>query len=146
MKYLKKDITRTAYSSDGSIYESRPKAILQITSHSDAVKALAESRNNNITITARGAGTGLAGGAVGNGYILDFSNYRNILEIDAESGTVRTQVGIIYDELNIALKEYGLFFPPDPSSGDSCQIGGMIANNSSGPRSVKYGLTSQFVE
>jgi len=88
----------------------------------------------------------LNGGALGDGLILDFGRFRDILEIDREQKTVLARVGIIYDELNTILDESGLFFPPDPSSGDSCQIGGMLANNSSGPRSVKYGLTSQFVE
>ncbi|MBN2226498.1 MAG: FAD-binding protein [candidate division Zixibacteria bacterium] len=138
--------TLTAYASDGSIYAVAPQAVVHIRTVDDIHDALNEARRNNLTVTPRGGGTGLAGGALGPGLILDFSDFRKIEMIDPEHRLVRTRVGIIYDELNLALKPYGLFFPPDPSSGDSCQIGGMLANNSSGPRSVKYGLTSHFVE
>ncbi|MCP4704943.1 MAG: FAD-binding oxidoreductase, partial [candidate division Zixibacteria bacterium] len=146
MRYFLNNTTLVAYSSDASIYAKAPLGIIQVCSENDAINAILDAKNRYFSVTPRGAGTGLAGGAMGAGYILDMGQYRNILKIDPESQTVHTQVGIIYNELNNALKEFGLFFPPDPSSGDSCQIGGMIANNSSGPRSVKYGLTSQFTE
>ncbi len=146
MRHLKSKTTLTAYSSDASIYAKVPMGVIQACSESDAINAVLEARNRNSSITPRGGGTGLAGGAVGSGLVLDMGQYRKIYKIDSGQQTVHAQVGIIYDELNLALKEFGLFFPPDPSSGDSCQIGGMIANNSSGPRSVKYGLTSHFVE
>ena len=117
MKYLDRKTTRTAYSSDGSIYALEPESILQIKNEADIIEAISDARSKNISITPRGGGTGLAGGAVGRGLILDFSQYRKILNIDTRAETVFAQVGIIYDELNLALKEYGLFFPPDPSSG-----------------------------
>ncbi|PKK84937.1 MAG: hypothetical protein CVT49_01930 [candidate division Zixibacteria bacterium HGW-Zixibacteria-1] len=146
MEFIKSNIGRTAYASDGSIYELRPAAIVSIKSEDDIREAIAYARHNNLSVTPRGGGTGLAGGALGDGLILDFGNLKDIIQIDPDRKSVLTQVGIIYDELNLVLADYGLFFPPDPSSGDSCQIGGMLANNSSGPRSVKYGLTSHFVE
>ncbi len=146
MKYITAKTTLTAYASDASIYAVDPVKVRHIRTDSDVIDAVSGARRENISITPRGGGTGLAGGAVGSGLILDFGLYREVLEIDADSRMVRAQVGILYDELNLALKRFRLFFPPDPSSGDSCQIGGMIANNSSGPRSVKYGLTTDFVE
>jgi FAD/FMN-containing dehydrogenase/Fe-S oxidoreductase len=145
-EYIRKETALEAYSSDASIYAIRPKAIVSVNAVDDIIGALQFAENGNIPVYLRGSGTGLAGGAVGNGIILDFSPFRKIIEIDTNNKTVLTQPGIVYDELNYVLKQYGLFFPPDPSSGDSCQIGGMLANNSSGPRSVKYGLTSYFVE
>ena len=146
MRYLSSKTTLTAYSSDASIYVQIPMLVIQVRTESEAIEAVLDAKNRLSSITPRGGGTGLAGGAVGAGFVLDMGQYRNITKIDPEGRTVQTQVGIIYDELNLTLKEFGLFFPPDPSSGDSCQIGGMIASNSSGPRSVKYGLTSHFVE
>jgi len=146
MQFSRDKATLTAYASDGSIYAIEPQAVVHVRSTDDILKALSKANRKNLPVTPRGGGTGLTGGALGNGIILDFSDFRRIEKIDTERRLVRTQVGIIYDELNLALKPHGLFFPPDPSSGDSCQIGGMLANNSSGPRSVKYGLTSQFVE
>lgn len=146
MRYLSGKTTLTAYSSDASIYAQTPSGVIQVRSESGAISAVLDAKNRYSSVTPRGGGTGLVGGAVGAGFVLDMGQYRNIIKIDPEAKTVLTEVGIIYDELNLALKEFGLFFPPDPSSGDSCQIGGMIANNSSGPRSVKYGLTSHFAE
>lgn len=135
-----------AYSSDASIYAIEPKEVISVEREKDIPRAISKAVAEGLSITPRGGGTGLAGGALGAGIILDFGRYRNIREINRNEKLVKVEVGIIYEELNRALNETGLFFPPDPSSGDTCQIGGMIANNSSGPRSVKYGLTSDFVE
>ena len=145
-KLSTKPSTLTAYSSDGSIYSIRPKVVFHVKSSNEITQLIEEARKSRLSIIPRGGGTGLAGGAIGDGIILDFSSYKRILDIDINNRLVKTEVGIVYDELNLALKDHGLFFPPDPSSGDTCQIGGMLANNSSGPRSVKYGLTSDFVE
>lgn len=138
--------SREAYASDASIYRILPRRVLCPQSEKEAIDSILDSLNRGIPVTPRGGGTGLAGGALGNGTVIDCSRLTDILEISADKKTVTCQPGIIYQDLNIALKEHGLFFPPDPSSGDSCQIGGMLANNSSGPRSVKYGLTSHYVE
>ncbi len=146
MAYLTNKATLTAYASDGSIYADQPFAVRQVLTPNDVIEAIKYARENHLSITPRGGGTGLAGGAIGSGILLDYSRFKNIVEIDSQNKIVRAEVGIIYDELNLALKQHNLFFPPDPSSGDSCQIGGVLANNSSGPRSVKYGLTSNFVE
>ncbi len=143
---LESYISREAYASDGSIYRIMPEKVFCPTSEEQAVSIVLDALANGKTITPRGGGTGLAGGAIGGGYIIDCSRLTAIKNIDIDKKTVSCQPGIIYRDLNLALKEKGLFFPPDPSSGDSCQIGGMLANNSSGPRSVKYGLTSAYVE
>ncbi len=136
----------TAYSSDGSIYQIDPKMVWQVENSKDIKEAIDYARSKGLSITPRGGGTGLTGGALGDGIILDFGKFKQIIAIDPTGKIVITQVGIIYDELNLGISKFNLFFPPDPSSGDSCQIGGMISNNSSGPRSVKYGLTSEFIQ
>jgi len=135
-----------AYASDASIYAIEPEEVIQPVNEKEIATAIEKAIGRGLSITPRGGGTGLAGGALGSGIILDFGKYNGIIEVDLDRRLVQTRVGIVYDELNRALHNGGLFFPPDPSSGDTCQIGGMIANNSSGPRSVKYGLTSDFVE
>jgi len=141
-----KRASREAYASDASIYRIVPQRVVCPDDEKEAIDFIIDTLDKKIPVTARGGGTGLAGGALGKGHVIDFSRLTEIRDVSTERKTVTCQPGIIYQDLNIALKEYGLFFPPDPSSGDSCQIGGMLSNNSSGPRSVKYGLTSHYVE
>jgi FAD/FMN-containing dehydrogenase/Fe-S oxidoreductase len=143
---LSSSISREAYASDASIYRVHPERVFCPSTEDEAILIIKDALKAGISITPRGGGTGLAGGALGTGYVIDASRLTGINHISTEHKTVNCQPGIIYRDLNLVLKESGLFFPPDPSSGDSCQIGGMLANNSSGPRSVKYGLTSDYVE
>lgn len=143
---LTSDVAREAYASDASLYRVLPKEVFCPDSEEQAIAKVADALLTGVSVTPRGGGTGLAGGALGEGVVVDCSRLTKILQIDKPGRTVTTQTGIIYRDLNLALAEAGLFFPPDPSSGDSCEIGGMLANNSSGPRSVKYGLTSDYVE
>ncbi len=98
-------------------------------------------------IVARGAGTGLSGGAVAidGAVTVSFTQMNTILEIDAANLTVTTQPGIINAELNRAVSEHGLFYPPDPASFEMCTIGGNLAENSGGLRCVKYGVTRDWV-
>jgi len=138
--------SREAYASDASIYRLLPQRIICPGNERQSIQAVSDALTRSIPVTPRGGGTGLAGGALGVGHIIDCSRLNRILDVSVEDRTVVCQPGIVYRDLNLALKEFGLFFPPDPSSGDSCQIGGMLANNSSGPRSIKYGLTSHYVE
>lgn len=139
-------VSREAYASDGSIYRIKPEKVICPKTETEAVAAVNEAFLLNKPVTPRGAGTGLAGGALGKGYIIDCSRLTEVKKISEGERTVICESGIIYNDLNIALKPFGLFFPPNPSSGDSCQIGGMLANNASGLRSIKYGLTSDYVE
>lgn len=98
-------------------------------------------------MVARGAGSGLAGGAspVSGGVVLDMSGMNRILEMDLENLQVIVEPGVVAEKLNCALKPHGFFFPPDPGSSGFCTIGGMISYNSSGMRSVKYGTTRSYV-
>jgi FAD/FMN-containing dehydrogenase/Fe-S oxidoreductase len=143
---LEASISREAYASDASIYRVNPAKVICPTHEDETVEAVREAFKAGLPVTPRGGGTGLAGGALGSGYVIDCSRLTAIKEIDIEKSAVVCQTGIIHRDLNLALKKHRLFFAPDPSSGDVCQIGGMLANNSSGAHSVKYGLTSNYVE
>lgn len=100
-----------------------------------------------VPVTARGAGTGLAGGAVPvkGGIVLDMSGMNRIIEIDVDNLQVAVEPGVVLDKLNLALRPHGFFFPPDPGSTAMCTIGGLISNNGSGMRCVKYGTCRNYV-
>jgi glycolate oxidase len=100
-----------------------------------------------IPVTPRGAGTGLSGGALPHlgGVLLSVERMNSIVQIDERNLQVITEAGVITEELQNALKEKGLFYPPDPSSRGSCMIGGNIAENSGGPKAVKYGVVKDYV-
>ena len=100
-----------------------------------------------IPVTPRGAGTGLSGGALPHlgGVLLSMERMNSIIEIDERNLQVTTEPGVITEVLQNAVKEKGLFYPPDPSSRGSCFIGGNIAENSGGPKAVKYGVVKDYV-
>ena len=102
---------------------------------------------HKIPVTPRGAGTGLSGGALPHlgGVLLSMERMNSILEIDEQNLQVITESGVITEVLQNAVKEKGLFYPPDPSSRGSCFIGGNIAENSGGPKAVKYGVVKDYV-
>lgn len=100
-----------------------------------------------IPVTPRGGGTGLSGGALPHlgGVLLSMERLNTILEIDERNLQVTTEPGVITEVLQDSVKERGLFYPPDPSSRGSCFIGGNIAENSGGPKAVKYGVVKDYV-
>jgi glycolate oxidase len=100
-----------------------------------------------IPVTPRGAGTGLSGGALPHlgGVVIAMERFNSILEIDERNLQVTTEPGVITEILQTAVKEKGLFYPPDPASRGSCFIGGNIAENSGGPKAVKYGVVKDYV-
>src|SRR5687767_9980529 len=119
----------------------RPRTTDQI---SEVMKLCNEHR---IPVTPRGAGTGLSGGALPHlgGVLLSTDRMNSILQIDERNLQVTTEPGVITEVLQDAVKEKGLFYPPDPSSRGSCFIGGNIAENSGGPKAVKYGVVKDYV-
>lgn len=134
---------RSAYSSDASLYRVVPQAIVRPRHDDDVLAALGVCRELGVPITARGAGTSVAGNAIGPGLILDFSRHMNrVLDVDGESRTARVQAGTVQAVLQAAAKPFGLRFGPDPSTHTRCTIGGMIGNNSCGARTLGYGRTS----
>ncbi|SLM48905.1 putative FAD/FMN-containing dehydrogenase, glycolate oxidase, fused subunits GlcD and GlcF [Nitrospira japonica] len=137
--------TKTAYAVDASMYRMIPQAValVETESHIESVVRYAVPRG--IPVTARAAGTNLTGSAIGSGIILDVSRMHGILEINREERWARVQPGIVLAELNKQLARHGLLFGPDPSSGDMCKLGGMLANNSAGPHTLRYGAVKDNV-
>ncbi|WMW23864.1 FAD-linked oxidase C-terminal domain-containing protein [Methanolobus sediminis] len=135
------------YSCDASQIRGMPDFVIRPVSTEQISKIVSLANENEIPVTARGAGTGLAGGAVPveGGIVLDMSSMNRILETDLDNLQVTIEPGIVQEKLNQALEPYGLFFPPDPGSSAMCTLGGLIANNGSGMRSVKYGTTRNYV-
>ncbi|GIF43687.1 FAD-binding and (Fe-S)-binding domain-containing protein [Actinoplanes xinjiangensis] len=134
---------RSAYASDASLYRIVPQLIVRPRHDDDVLATLAVSRETGVPVTARGAGTSVAGNAIGPGIILDFSRHMNrVLEVDGDARTARVQAGTVQATLQAAAKPFGLRFGPDPSTHTRCTIGGMIGNNSCGSRTLGYGRTS----
>lgn len=137
--------TLTAYAVDASIYKIVPLAVVLAESEADIERCLTYAVRQGVPLTPRAAGTNLTGSAIGSGIILDVSKLNRILEVNREERWARVQPGIVYAELNRRLASSGLLFGPDPSSGDMCKLGGMLANNSSGPHSLRYGSVKDNV-
>lgn len=143
---------REYFSTDGSVFKSTPQIILYPRSESDIRKTarftwqLAE-RGRSIAITPRGLGTDQAGGAIGNGIMIVFPAHLNkILTLDSNKGFICVQPGASYGKVQQALQTHGQFLPPFPASLEYSTIGGAIANNAGGEKSVKYGVTLDFVK
>src|SRR5664280_3543850 len=140
---LKHDkITTTIYSTDASVYKEEPLLLTWPKTVSDIRKILQFAVQEKSSVTLRAGGTSLAGQVVGSGIIIDISRYMNrVLEINKDEMWVRVEPGVVLDELNLKLKEYGLFFGPETSTSNRCNLGGMVGNNACGSHSVVYGST-----
>lgn len=146
MQLYTDSLHRIAYSTDASAYREMPVGVVYPRSEEDIRSALEMARARHTCLIPRAGGTSIAGQVVGSGIVLDVSRYLNhILEIDAEARTVRVEPGVVRDELNLALRPYGLFFSPETSTSNRCCIGGMIGNNSCGTHSLVYGSTRHHV-
>ena len=139
-------VTRALYSTDASVYQIEPLGAVNPKSREDLIRIVRICDEFGCSLTMRGGGTSQAGQAIGAGLQVDTSKYYNqVLELNAEKQWVRVQPGIVLDELNAVLRPHGLRFAPDVSTASRATIGGMIANNSSGARSVLYGKTIDHV-
>ncbi len=134
------DLSRTVYSSAACLFQVKPLGIVQPKDKDDVIKVVQYAGRNKIPLIARGAGTSRVGNELGEGIVLDFSRFmNNVLEENIGEKWVRVQPGVVQGVLNKSLKPHKLFFPVDPSTKEHCTIGGMVANNSSGPHAIKYG-------
>lgn len=124
-----------------------PELVLKPATVKEVSEIMAYCNERNICVTPRGAGTGLSGGAlpVYGGVLLSTDRLSRIIGIDEDNLQVTTEPGVITEVLQNAVKEKGLFYPPDPASKGSCFIGGNIAENSGGPKAVKYGVVKDYV-
>lgn len=138
--------SRSLYSTDASVYQIVPRGVVLPRSVDDVVALVKVAAAHGVPLTARGGGTSQAGQAVGAGLVVDLSKHMNrVLAIDPQARTARVQPGLVLDELNAAAAPHRLRFAPDVSSSSRATVGGLIANNSSGARSVLYGKTIDHV-
>jgi FAD/FMN-containing dehydrogenase/Fe-S oxidoreductase len=133
------------FSSDASLYRVPPQAVVFAESPDDIEAVVSVCRAFGVPLTMRGAGTSVAGNAVGAGVVLDTTRLNRILELDPSTGLARVQPGVVLDQLQRAAGAHGLRFGPDPSTHSRCTIGGMIGNNACGSRALAYGRTSDNV-
>jgi len=139
-------LTRCLYAVDASIYRVEPAAVGFPRSAAEAACLLGAAADSGIEITPRGAGTGLTGGTLGSGLVVDFARHnRCVSDLDLECGTVRVGAGVVLDQLNAHLAPHGLWFGPDVATSSRATLGGMIANNSSGAHAPVYGTTADHV-
>jgi FAD/FMN-containing dehydrogenase/Fe-S oxidoreductase len=139
-------VSRALYSTDASVYQIEPTGVIVAKSRDDIVRAVTICKKHGCPLTMRGGGTSQAGQAIGEGVQIDTSKYFNrLLEVNVAERWARIEPGIVLDELNAALRPHGLRFAPDISTASRATVGGMMANNSSGARSVMYGKTIDHV-
>jgi len=131
------------YSVDASSYQIIPKIVIIPKNEKDVVNVIKIAKKYKISVTARGAGTGLVGNSLNSGIILDLKKF-DLIKI--KNNHVKVGSGTIKGKLDETLKKRGKFFPPNPSIGPYCSIGGMIGNNASGSRSLKYGSVIDNIE
>ena len=143
---------RKYFSTDGGVFELLPSMIVYPQNENDVRKVakfswqLAE-RGRILPITARGRGSDQAGAAIGNGIVVVFPAHMNkILELDGRSGSVVVEPGLVYSKLQQTLQTHGRFLPPFPSSIEFATMGGAVANNAAGEKTVKYGNTRDYTE
>jgi FAD/FMN-containing dehydrogenase len=139
-------VSRALYSTDASVYRIEPVGVLVAKSREDVVHAVRICRAHRCPLTMRGGGTSQGGQTIGAGLQIDTAKHFNrVLEVNVADRWARVQPGIVLDELNASLRPHGLRFAPDISTANRATVGGMMANNSSGARSVYYGKTIDHV-
>ena len=140
-------LARALYSSDAGLYRIPPQVVVRPRTDEEIAATLSVAVEHGVPLTMRGAGTSIAGNAIGPGIVLDTSkHYRQILGIDSQARTARVRPGVVHRQLQAQASALGLRFGPDPSTHTRCTIGGMIGNNACGSRALGYGRTVDNVE
>lgn len=135
-------LTLALYATDASMYQMQPLAVKTPVDREDVLKTIRYCADRKLPLLARGGGTSLTGQSIGEAVILDVSKHMTrVLELNLDEGWVRVEPGLVCSNLNAFLKPYGVHFAPDPATENRANIGGMIANNAAGMRSVRYGMT-----
>jgi len=138
--------TRQLFATDASPYQIIPAAVAFPKTTNEAAHVIEAALASGISVTPRGGGTGLSGGALGDGLIVDFARHnRMIWNFDKDTRTVRVGAGVVLDQLNAYLKPFGFCFGPDVATSSRATLGGMIANDSSGSHTPVYGTTGRHV-
>lgn len=150
-RVLDNPLEKRLYSYDSSFLSQRralyPDIVVLPRSTDEVSKIMDFAYKNNIPVTPRGAGSGETCGCLPTrgGIVMDLSVWNTIEEVDAPNMQTLVRPGVVHYRLNEHLAQFGLFFPPDPGSTRMCTLGGMVSNNSSGMRAVKYGATEQYI-
>ncbi len=140
------NLTRQLYATDASVYQIEPLAVAFPSSAQEASSIIRAAAQAGVSVTPRGAGTSLSGGAIGDGLVVDFARYnRLIYDLNLERKTVRVGAGVVLDQLNDFLRPHKLCFGPDVATSSRATLGGMIANDSSGAHTPVYGTTADHV-
>ncbi len=140
-------LARSLYASDASLYRVPPRVVVRPRDTDELVATMAVARETGTPLTMRGAGTSIAGNAVGRGMVVDTTRHLNrVLSLDTDARTARVQPGTVHAVLQKQAIAAGLRFGPDPSTHTRCTVGGMIGNNACGSRALAYGRTVDNVE
>ncbi len=146
MRVFTDSLHKIAYSTDASVYREIPYGVAYPETIEDIQELIRIARERKTHLIPRAGGTSIAGQVVGSGIVVDISKHWNhILEINQEERWAKVEPGVVRDELNIALKTFGLHFSPETSTSNRCCIGGMFGNNSCGTHSLVYGSTRHHV-
>ncbi len=138
---------RVAYSTDASIYRIVPHCVVMPRDTSDIAAVLKYARSENTPVVARGAGTGVAGESLTTGIIFDMTRYMNkIIGVENSGEIVACEPGVVLDDLNKYLSEYGRKIGPDPSSSNRAVVGGCVGNNATGAHSLQYGHIGDYIQ
>jgi glycolate oxidase len=143
-RVLWRDYDLMLYEYDGSIDKHRPLAVVFPTSTEEVSQVVRAANRAGVPYTARGAGTGLSGGAIPahGGVLINLARMNRILEIDVDNMRAIVEPGVVNLRLGQATAAYGLTYVPDPSSQKACTIGGNVGENSGGPHTLRYGVTT----
>jgi glycolate oxidase len=135
------------YEQDGSIFQVMPEVVVVPGNVEQVAAVVKAAKRDNVPIVPRGSGTGLAGGAVPaeGGIIVSLARLNKILKIDLQNRIAIVEPGVINLDISKAVAKEGFFYAPDPSSQAACSIGGNVANNSGGPHTLAYGVTTNHV-
>jgi glycolate oxidase len=145
--YLYKPEDLASYEYDGSVDKARPDLVAFPQATAEVVALVKLAREHGVPITGRGAGTGLSGGAIARegGLMISFARMNRILEIDLPNERAVVEPGLVNLDLTLAVDADGYFYAPDPSSQRACTIGGNVSENSGGPHTLAYGVTTNHV-
>ena len=146
MKILNDKAIKYIYSRSASIFSDMPEGVFYPENIEDIKNIIDYAKKNKKNLIFKGAGSSRSGQDVNNGIIVDMTKYFNkIISFNESTNELTVQTGVTLKKINEFLKPKNLFFPPDPSSGDYCTIGGMCANNSGGARALKYGVMRDYI-
>lgn len=139
------DDARAVYSEAAGIARVMPLAVAVPLDVEDLSTLVRWASSTETALIVRGSGSSMPGGAIGEGVIVDLSRWRRMSDVNVEARTIRVQPGVLRGEVDLEARRHGLRFPPDPSSGAFCTVGGMAATNAAGSHSMRFGTMRRWV-